>query len=78
MDMLFVRLAKKMNDKNPASITALHWFYYDFATSDVGLAINEANFVSVSTCVNDNHLVLFMFVVKLWGVILLDPLHDDP
>lgn len=78
MDPLFMQLAKTKNYKSPESLTSLHRFFCDFATSDVGPPINKVDFIFVPACVNESHWVLFVFAVKVWGVILLDPLHDNP
>ncbi|KAK1386419.1 hypothetical protein POM88_014597 [Heracleum sosnowskyi] len=75
MDPLFMTLARKMDfQRETQRVTN---FYLHWATCGVGPAINKVDFIFFPTCVNENHWILFVFAVKKWGVIQLDPLCDD-
>lgn len=75
MDPLFMTLARKMAyRREPQKLTT---FYLHWATCGVGPTINKVDFIFFPTCVNENHWILFLFAVKNWGVVLLDPLYDD-
>lgn len=56
---------------------AIKIFYLQWATCGVGPPINKVDFIFIPACVNDNHWVLCVFVVKSWAIIILDPLHDE-
>lgn len=75
MDPLFMAVAQKQDYRHESEV--LKNFYLNWATCGVGPPINKVDFIFVPTNVNENHWVLFIFAVKQWGVILLDPLYDD-
>ena len=77
MDPFFIPLAKTKNWKNPESYVKLHNFYCDYGSAEVGPTINNVDFIFLPTCVTDNHCILFVFSVKTWGVVILDPLYDN-
>ncbi|XP_063936209.1 putative ubiquitin-like-specific protease 1B [Daucus carota subsp. sativus] len=77
MDPFFIPLAKTKNWKNPESYVKLHNFYCDYGSAEVGPTINKVDFIFLPTCVEENHWILFVFSVKTWGVVILDPLYDD-
>ena len=77
MDPFFIPLAKTKNWKNPESYVKLHNFYCDYGSAEVGPTINKVDFIFIPTCVEENHWILFVFSVKTWGVVILDPLYDD-
>ena len=78
MDPLFIPLAKTKKWKKPESYIALHNFYCDYGSAAVGPTINNVDFIFVPACVTDNHWILFVFAVKKWGLVILDPLYDEP
>lgn len=55
----------------------LNNFYFHWATCGVGPTINKVDYIFVPTNVNENHWILFVYVVKKWAVMILDPLFDD-
>lgn len=75
MDTFFMNLAKGVNPKRETK--ALIRFYVQWASCGVGPPIKNVDFIFVPAHVSGNHWVLFIFAVKNWGVILLDPLYDD-
>ena len=76
MDPLFMEAAKKRSFRAPSK--AAHTFYCDYGSAAVGPTINNVDFIFFPTCVNRNHWVLFVFAVRVWGVVIIDPLYDDP
>lgn len=75
MDSLFMQMAQQQDYRRENE--AVKSFYVQWGSCVAGPPINKVDFIFLPTCVNGNHWVLYVFAVKAWSIMLLDPLYDD-
>lgn len=65
------------NEEKKAWHAALRSFN-GFATAGIGPSVIEADYIFIHCCVGNVHWVLFMFAMKGFDGLVLDPLNDEP
>lgn len=52
-------------------------FFVQWGCCGIGPTINKVEYISFPANINENHCILIVFSVKVWEVMVLDPMNDE-